>query len=593
MTNMKMIQRAPQFGILALVAALALSGCGGSSGSNLAATRGTTKFTIKWPEPTSRVVPTASQSIVITLSRTGFDSISSGPLDRTTTTWTSPQVESGDWTVLAEAFPETDGTGVLQARGNTTATVVPSASAAVNLVMGTTVTTATILGPTTMTTSESLALTAEFTDATGATVLVDDATTTWSSLDTTLATIAGTGTAASVTGLRSGDVTVRIRFNEVETSLGQVPIVDTHTIRITALAANTPWSKFGKDLKNSGRTNVPGVNNVQQWRLPMTPTPPFNPVAPPVVGPDGTIYTVANSNELIAAKPDTGDVIFRVPCNGRRLLLAAGNVIYYADNDGLKAVNSLNGIELWAFAAPTPMGRQPMYPSIGNDGFLYWGTGNQLFKIDPETQAVSYTLTLDGNVGKIVAIDDDGTLYVGTDNGTLFSINSADGSTKWTFDNNIVSGDRFLGGVSIGPDLVYVTSDTGFVHGVFKSNGVERWNVQFAAGMASTPAVGSDGRIFVLTSDNKLVSISNTGGRLWETGLVGSSAGAPVIVSDGSMYVGVNNGTNANGVVYRINQNGGTIWTFATFGRPAEQVAVTNDGTLYIASTDNSLYSVK
>ena len=68
--------------------------------------------------------------------------------------------------------------------------------------------------------------------------------------------------------------------------------------------------------------------------------------------------------------------------------------------------------------------------------------------------------------------------------------------------------------------------------------GDKLWEFETEGFVESSPAIGSDGTVYVGSNDKKLYAINGkTGGKLWEfvTGeLVGSS---PAIGSDGTVYV--------------------------------------------------------
>ena len=57
--------------------------------------------------------------------------------------------------------------------------------------------------------------------------------------------------------------------------------------------------------------------------------------------------------------------------------------------------------------------------------------------------------------------------------------------------------------------------------------------------MFSSPAIGSDGTVYVGSEDNKLYALNGkTGVKLWEFGTGNVVASSPAIGSDGTVYVG-------------------------------------------------------
>lgn len=119
------------------------------------------------------------------------------------------------------------------------------------------------------------------------------------------------------------------------------------------------------------------------------------------------------------------------------------------------------------------------------------------------------------------------------------------------------------------------------------SNGVKRWD--FATGdIVSSPAIGSDGTIYVGSKDGKLYAIDQKGKKKWEIVLDVGYNNLPVIGSDGIIYVG-----SASGRLYAIHSDGTEKWKFETDGNVYSSPAFGADGTIYIGSRDKKLYAIK
>ena len=65
------------------------------------------------------------------------------------------------------------------------------------------------------------------------------------------------------------------------------------------------------------------------------------------------------------------------------------------------------------------------------------------------------------------------------------------------------------------------------------------WEFEMRDDVASSPAIGSDGTVYVGSADNKLYAINRKRGvKLWEFETGGSVWSSPAIGSDGTVYVG-------------------------------------------------------
>ena len=228
-----------------------------------------------------------------------------------------------------------------------------------------------------------------------------------------------------------------------------------------------------------------------------------------------------------------------------------------------------------------------------------------------------WTFDADGRVMRPPTVRD-GTVYAGTDAGTVYAIDAAEGTEQWTFE----TGDSVKTSPAVYGGSVYVGSDDGNVYALDAATGDELWRVAgeswaqtsptvvdgvvlagndglFAADadtgevlwrtdgpVDDTPAV-ADGRVYLAEDDEFLAYDLSTGERVWEQSLA-AEGGMATTVADGRVYV-----PNGTGPVYAFDaETGEELWTFDGEGRFTAPVSVA-DGTVYAGTWDGIyLYAI-
>ena len=182
----------------------------------------------------------------------------------------------------------------------------------------------------------------------------------------------------------------------------------------------------------------------------------------------------------------------------------------------------------------------------------------------PDTAATKWTFLTGGrSIYSSATLGSDGTIYIGTSGwhwytrSRLYAINP-DGTEKWHWTPPLYSG---LGLVD------YIDS---------------------------TPAIASDGTIYVGCWNRRLYALHPNGTQKWE--FYDASPGkkcrgfvltSPVIAPDGTIYIG-----NNNGKLYAINPDGSLKWSYQTGRSIQSSPAVGPDGTVYVGSYDKNLYAI-
>jgi len=190
------------------------------------------------------------------------------------------------------------------------------------------------------------------------------------------------------------------------------------------------------------------------------------------------------------------------------------------------------------------------------------------------------------------AIPGDGTVFAGSDDNRLYSFN-ADGNEQWQFE----AGDD-MGGPSVGTDAdgnirIYAGSAEGVIYALDK-NGKQKWTYETGGSAIPAPALwvdSDDNRfVFAVSADNRLYKLKDEGDAVslvWRFSTGDAISASPAINSDGIIFVG-----SGDGYLYAINTDGTQKWRYLTGDSIATSPAIDSDGTVYTGSDDGYLHAV-
>jgi len=246
------------------------------------------------------------------------------------------------------------------------------------------------------------------------------------------------------------------------------------------------------------------------------------------------------------------------------------------------------GTERWRFETEGTIEDTPI---ISNDGTIYFRGAVDfqpyyLVALYPNG-SLKWRYKTDGSLwGSSPAIDEDGTIYVGSWDWGLYAI-YPNGSLKWRFPSGatvasspIIDDDGIIYYGIMGPG-----DDTGRIYALYP-NGTEKWHYDTGYWIVSHPAIGDDGTVYIGSGDHYLYALYPNGTLRWRFNTGDEIHGHPSIAEDGTIYIGSN-----DEYLYAIYPNNGTEkWRFDTtwglYGNPS----IANDGTIYIGT--DKLYAI-
>ncbi len=326
-----------------------------------------------------------------------------------------------------------------------------------------------------------------------------------------------------------------------------------------------------------------------KWRFTDAPF-----LAPPAIGPDGTIYGFSENDTLYAFNQNgtvkwrlgLPDTIFYYPSNiFIAPVIAQNGTIYLFAADGyLYSINPVGSIN-WRFPIKPTFPTLCGTPALGADGSIYIYAPESLYALSP-TGTLNWAVDVGG--GSCItfpAVGTNGTIYIGADR-DLIALNP-DGSLKWSVDMSplIHSSDR----LAIGSDgTVYIfgtgSNDEGNLL-AFNDDGSLHWTCTLADSDCiniGTPVIGADGTIYLGTATSSargwLYAVSSSGQLRWKKETVGflQNAYDLTIDSEGTIYY----------VEGAINPDGTLKWRYPIGETAVNSVgspAIGADGTIYVA----------
>ena len=181
------------------------------------------------------------------------------------------------------------------------------------------------------------------------------------------------------------------------------------------------------------------------------------------------------------------------------------------------------------------------------------------------------------------AIDSNNVIYVNPHDSHLYAINGSTGSLLWDYS---LGGGSSKSTPAIGSDgTIYVGIGDGLT--AVSQSGGYKWHYPAADVFESSPAIGDDGTIYASSRDGYLHAIWPNGTQRWKFKLGTTTRSSPAIGTDGTIYI-----CSGDGYLYAIWPNGTQRWKFQTGNNAGASPAIGSDGTIYIGSDDTHLYAI-
>ncbi|MGG3310601.1 PQQ-binding-like beta-propeller repeat protein [Paenibacillus lautus] len=229
----------------------------------------------------------------------------------------------------------------------------------------------------------------------------------------------------------------------------------------------------------------------------------------PVIDVNGIIYMISASGPSIAAYNSDGTLKWSKQItlsNNSQISLSKDGVLYFKNNAGLHAYNSLDGEKKWEYSF-TNGGSNRTAPAIDSSGVIYIvDSVGSIHAINPDgTLKWTYQTEklTNSSTRKLIepVVGKDGTIYATNGNHNLVALDQ-NGNLKWTF--NTVGAVNSL--IIDKNNKIYITNGDYVI--CLNSQGDQLWAVQTDdAVTGGSLAIGEDGTIYSETTTGKIYAI--------------------------------------------------------------------------------------
>lgn len=305
---------------------------------------------------------------------------------------------------------------------------------------------------------------------------------------------------------------------------------------------------------------------------------------------DGTLFVKSGTTDIYAINPDgtqkwsyktTGAITHVSPVikESKELILTTeGKLKVINKNDGtsydLASLGNTNYLT---------------EPAIDSDGSLYIvGFSGQVLALNPDGTQKWKSNTGYSTYPSYPTLSKDGTLIFKSGK-HLFAFDSATGTKKWEYGE--VSSRHGKSSPAIGSDgTIYVTGQEGFIHAV-NPDGTLKWKYAVSgtssSGPSIDPIVGPDGIIYAVNGSKDFYALNPDGTLKWSYPMTYGVISSPIIDSNGLIYLG---DTNGNFMV--LDSEGKQKWGIKLGGTLSSAPVIAEDGTIYIANGNGTVFAI-
>ena len=134
---------------------------------------------------------------------------------------------------------------------------------------------------------------------------------------------------------------------------------------------------------------------------------------------------------------------------------------------------------------------------------------------------------------------------------------------------------------------IYIGSNDNKLHAIH-SDGSAKWTFTTGDWVDSTPAIGADGTVYFGSWDNQLYAVNpSNGSKLWDFNTSSSIIASPAIGVDGRVYFG-----SKDEFFYALESNGSLAWETYVGNAITSSAAIGQDGTIYFGDENGTFHAL-
>lgn len=247
---------------------------------------------------------------------------------------------------------------------------------------------------------------------------------------------------------------------------------------------------------------------------------------------DGHLYVSSSKGTFSCLEAGTGKLVWETSLDGALWsspLILGDRVYAGSSNARLYCLEASSGKVLSFFSAVGAVNSAPAYA----DGLLYFSSEYYLYALNASTlELVWHAFTSSGSNSPTVY---NGSVYIGSSDGALYSFNAAMGAENWRY----VTHGFIVSSPAAAYGYVYVTSEDNNVYCLDAVSGELVWRTATGFWICSSPAV-ADGNLYVGSQDCNIYCLdAYTGAIKWSIAAQEAVNSSPAIANN-TLFIGSN-----------------------------------------------------